>query len=262
MVDRVDDSGSPPPGVKRWLISCDETGFNGARHYGFGALWMPWQRRGDFAGLIRGLRDEHNYPYEIKWQKVKARYVEFYIDLVDVFFDTNWMWFHCLLVERAVVRRELHASMDEAHRKHFVMLLANKVRRSLRAFPTRQQTFRVWVDPMPSSYSKANEAASVILGHIIEKSGSSREVIEGVYPHVSHATPSIQLSDLLLGAVAACREGKAESQAKTEIMAHVASRLGWPSLRHDTLPNERKFNVWVFHDKTRGPRRENTRRTS
>ena len=38
-----------------WLVSCDESGFHGARFYGFGSLWMAWQRRGDFAADIQAL---------------------------------------------------------------------------------------------------------------------------------------------------------------------------------------------------------------
>jgi hypothetical protein len=41
MKDADDD---PRPGVLRWLISCDESGVHGSRHYGFGTLRMAWQR--------------------------------------------------------------------------------------------------------------------------------------------------------------------------------------------------------------------------
>jgi len=34
-----------PPGVVRWLISCDETGMHGAQFYGFGSLWMMSGRK-------------------------------------------------------------------------------------------------------------------------------------------------------------------------------------------------------------------------
>lgn len=63
----VSDEDDPPKGVVRWLISCDESGVHGARYYGFGTLWMAWQRRGEFAELIRELRQEHGYQHEIKW---------------------------------------------------------------------------------------------------------------------------------------------------------------------------------------------------
>lgn len=48
--------------VRRWLIAVDDSGIEGgSSFYGFGTLWMPWQRRGDFQELIRGLRARHRY---------------------------------------------------------------------------------------------------------------------------------------------------------------------------------------------------------
>jgi hypothetical protein len=38
-----------------WLISCDESGTGGARYYGFGSLWMSWDRRGDFLEDLRNI---------------------------------------------------------------------------------------------------------------------------------------------------------------------------------------------------------------
>ena len=55
-----DADDASPRGIIRWLVSCDESGVHGARHYGFGTLWMNWQRRGDSAALIRGVREEHD----------------------------------------------------------------------------------------------------------------------------------------------------------------------------------------------------------
>jgi hypothetical protein len=132
-IRRPETHDEPPPGVRRWLISCDETG---VRFYGFGSLWMPWQRRGDFATLIHSLRWQHGYTAEIKWNNVKAGSLDCFTDVVEAFFSTSWLWFHCLLVEKSVVRKELHGGdYDLARRKHLTMLLTNKVRRALRAFP-------------------------------------------------------------------------------------------------------------------------------
>ncbi|EPO1287739.1 DUF3800 domain-containing protein, partial [Escherichia coli] len=44
-----------------WHIACDESGIDGQRFYGFGSLWMKYQRRGDFCQLIRELRRKHGF---------------------------------------------------------------------------------------------------------------------------------------------------------------------------------------------------------
>ena len=76
----------------RWLVSCDESGIHGARFYGFGSLWMAWQRRGDFAADIQALRDEHGVSDELKWNKSGSKQNQYFFeDLIlrpRVFLDT------------------------------------------------------------------------------------------------------------------------------------------------------------------------------
>jgi hypothetical protein len=78
-------------------------------------------------------RGEHGFRDDVKWTKVSKFGYDCYAELVDVFFATSWLWFHCLLVEKSVVRKELHGGdYDLARRKHLTMLLTDKVKRALR----------------------------------------------------------------------------------------------------------------------------------
>ncbi|EBD2439659.1 DUF3800 domain-containing protein [Salmonella enterica] len=54
-------------------VACDESGTDGQRFYSFGSLWMKYQRSGDFAKLIRNVREKHEYFQEIKWECKKFR---------------------------------------------------------------------------------------------------------------------------------------------------------------------------------------------
>lgn len=65
----------------------------------------------------------------------------------------------------------------------------------------------------------------------------------------SHDTLQIQLCDLLLGAVMDAWLGAAQRPAKLAVQHAIATRLGWPDLRADTFPDEKKFNVWYFSPK-------------
>lgn len=256
IVDEDDDD--PAPGVKRWLVSCDESGVHGARHYGFGSLWMPWQRRGDFFELIRKVRFEHGYEHEIKWNSVKARFAEAYDDLVELFFKTSWLAFHCLVVEKAVVRKELHdGDWDEARRKHLEMFLTNKIQTCIKAHPGRELTFRIELDPIASRYDRADEALQVICNNVLAKT-RGRRAVDSVHTRDSREAVGIQLCDLLLGGVIAAWEGDTNAEAKLDLQQWIAYHLGWRDLRADTRPDERKFNVWVFFDGSRGARKVTT----
>ena len=89
--------------------------------------------------------------------------------------------FHCCVVERATVRKEFHrGDYDLARRKHFGMLRRDKMSRCLQAHPERQQTFRVFVDPIHSRYSKVDEAAHVICNNALAKVFNGRRPVDKV----------------------------------------------------------------------------------
>ena len=43
--------------------------------------------------------------------------------------------------------------------------------------------------------------------------------------------------------------------SRLDTQTWIAHHLGWPDLKADTHPGESKFNVWVFYDPTKSPRR-------
>ena len=236
-----------------WLISSDESGVGGQEFYGFGSLWMPYERRGSFHGDFMAIRRRHRMPdaFEVKWSNLDGhtrRAVA--LDLVGWFFQRPWLMFHCLVVRKADVDRSLHGgSFDLGRRKHFVMLLVNKMRQCTLAHPNRSNAFRVWVDPIASSYKKADEAAEVIARNTLRQMFTDSAVeVESLITRDSKDTPTIQLCDLLLGSVMEAWQGNARRQEKRDVAQHVALHLGWGDLRSDTFSTERKFNIWYFFD--------------
>ena len=239
------------PGVRSWLISCDESGVHGSQHYGFGSLWMKWQRRGDFINDFRQIKEKHGYRDECKWKKINSeRYLPFFEELITYFFQKQWLSFHCLVVRKAIIRKEEfhNNNWDLARRKHFTMLLTNKMKKALKRFPDREHEFRVYVDPIASSYNKADEAIEVISNNVLNQKLNAKSPVKSVITRDSKETPSIQLCDLLLGAVMETWQQKATNENKIKVRKKIAEHLGWSTLDSDTFNKERKFNIWYFFD--------------
>ncbi len=92
-----------------WHVGCDESGINGQVYYGFGSLWMKYQRRGDFTRIIRELREKHHMYDEMKWQKAYSKkYAGFYSEFIDVFFKNSWLAFHCIVIRKGMVDKSFH----------------------------------------------------------------------------------------------------------------------------------------------------------
>jgi hypothetical protein len=230
------------------------------KHYAFGALIMQYQRRGQFVREFRELLQGCNWG-EVKWNKLSDHKLAHYKRIVDHFFRTSWLYFHCIVVQRAWVQaRTYHkGSYDLARRKHFTQFLANKVDRITRLDPKREYEFRVYVDRIASSYKRADEAMYIIGNNLVSHARSERGLvdaakkspIENVIEVDSKDRPEIQLCDLLLGAVTDTWNGASTSKAKAQVKAHIATYIGWNDLRHATYARERKFNVWWLTDKFR-----------
>lgn len=239
-----------------WHVACDESGTDGQKYYGFGSLWMKYQRRGDFSRIIRELRDKHGFHNEIKWQKAHSKeYANFYSDLIETFFKHSWLAFHCIVIRKGMVNKDFHdGDYDLAKRKHFTKLISTKIKSVIKAHPERECEFRIEVDPIASRYQKADEAFHVIANNQLFKDMAGKELIKAVVTKDSKESEHIQIADFLLGAVMSAFQGKASSEAKLAVATNIANYLGWDTLKHDTWSTERKFNIWYFHDPTRGER--------
>jgi len=244
-----------------WHVACDESGVGGQKYYGFGSLWMKYQRRGDFVNKIRELRQKHRYHNEIKWQKAhKKHYAAFYEELIELFFKHQWLAFHCIVIRKGMVNKKYHdGDYDLAMRKHFTKLVSSKMSAVKKAHINRPCEFRVEVDPIASRYKKADEALHIIANRMLRKQFNGEEPIKSVVEKDSKNSENIQISDFLLGAVMSAFQGDASSPAKLKVAEKIAKHLGWDSLGYDTTPNERKFNIWYFHDHTKGPREVETK---
>lgn len=255
--DADNQSAAPAqPAYKNFAIYCDETGMGGGhQYYGFGSLWIPWERRGDLAAILRERRERH-FDRELKWGGVNGRTLEMYRELIDEFFRRRWMMFHCLLVPRATVDPGKHRDREEAMRKHYTLLLTNKIRTF--ALGRSDRRYRIRVDRLDCfGYQKSHEAIEAVGNNVLNKRMRER-LIEDVLAVDSKETAGVQLADVLLGAVASVWQKKQPSNSgKLQFRDELAGYLGWPDLKADTGPEQWKFNIWHFHDG--GPRVAKTR---
>lgn len=244
--DEVDEDAVP--GYRNYVVYTDESGMHRAKYYGFGSLWIPWERRGDFQAQLAELRRRHGLQDELKWSKVTRRTAPFVADVITWFFQRHWMMFHCVVVPRAEVNWKLHLDRDQAEQKHFTMLLKNKIAHFAKG---GGKLYRVRVDPLPWRYPKAGEVVQKILNAQL-MAAHGYPLVHDVVACESKKTAGIQVADLLLGCVLGAWQGDVEAEPKRRIMAHLAEHLGWPELEHDTFRHEWKFNVWHFYDSPSG----------
>ena len=118
-----------PPDYRNYLVYIDESSIHGkAKHYGWGSLWIPAERRGDIAKVIEVLKKKHRFQGEVKWSKLDAGKETFAKELIDIFLQRRWMMFHALLVHRPDIRLDLFSgNITEARLHHLSTLIRKKV---------------------------------------------------------------------------------------------------------------------------------------
>lgn len=235
---------------RNWLFAIDESGSRSTEFFGYGALILDWNRRGDLDASIRGVRETFGFYNEAKWNKVNRRSYEFMAALIDMFLEHSWLAFHCLVFKKSeLVKKLIGGRLDSSYQKLLTQFVTNKSGLALKREPRNHHVVRVWVDPIQSAYAKADEVVEIIGGHMLNRRAGEACRIKYVKTRDSKETPAIQLCDLLLGAVVTSWNNTSQPGSKKwELREYLATRLGWPDLLADTFPSQKKFNIWRLHD--------------
>jgi hypothetical protein len=200
-----------------------------------GGLWFPAEKRSLFKSEIRLLRKKFGVFGEIKWNKVSASKLDFYINLVNYFFDKKGddLRFRCVVVDKDKVNLvKYHESDAElGFYKFYYQLLHHWI--------LDFNTYSIFLDVKTSRVKSRLK----VLHRCLSCSNLSSE-IKLVQAIPSRESIFIQLTDLLLGAVNAKFNRQISTPVKEKIIETIELRLG-----HDiqsTYRTERKFNIFVI----------------
>lgn len=204
-----------------------------------GALWCPRELTHTASELIRDLKKRHGLTpqYEIKWTKVSAAKVDFFLDLVDYFFDDANLHFRALVVpDKALLRHEeFGQTHDEWYYKMYFDLL--------KAIIEPQHRFHIYLD-LKDTKGKAKVAK---LHQVLANAhyDFSRQIVERIQTVRSHEVELLQLADLLIGAVSYANRGLSSNSGKAAIVQRMRKRSRY-LLTQTTLLREEKVNLFLW----------------
>lgn len=205
----------------------------------FGAVWCPFEKHSEISTRIREIKKRHGLStdFEIKWSKVSPAKKDFYLDVLDYFFDDDDLHFRALVVPD---KRQLrHVAFGQDHNifyyKMFFILL--KVLFS----PSNQ--YRTYLDIKDTrSGATVAKLQDVLCNNMYD---FSRKIIERVQTVRSHEVQILQLADLLIGAVSYANRELAGNAGKEALVARMRKRSGY-TLRRTTLLREEKVNLFIW----------------
>ncbi|TYO92805.1 DUF3800 domain-containing protein [Desulfallas thermosapovorans] len=203
-----------------------------------GAIWCPKDSVNSLNKRIRSIKIKHNisYDFEIKWTKVSPGKIDFYLELISMFFSENNLHFRALIVDDKTKLRHDYYNQDHDtwyYKVYFTML---------KVILNPYDKYRIYLDIKDTrSSNKVKKLHDVLCNNMYD---FSRQIIERVQTVRSEEIELIQLADLLIGVVGYENRGLKNSMAKTLLVDRVKELSGY-SLTKSTLLRENKFNL--FH---------------
>jgi hypothetical protein len=205
-----------------------------------GAVWCPLEKTREIAVHIREIKRQHGLgsELEIKWVKVSPAQVQFYLDVMDYFFDDDDLHFRALIVpDKSLLR---HEEYNQSHDDWYYKIYFDM----LKVILSPTDHYRIYVDIKDSrGGAKVDKLRDVLCNNMYD---FSRQIIERVQIVRSHQVEIMQLADLLIGTIAYANRGLATSTAKTKLVERMKQRSGY-QLTQTTLLRENKVNLFRWH---------------
>ncbi len=223
-------------------VYCDESGHlpnDGQPNMVLGAIWCPAERARDMSIELRAIKKAHGLSpaMEVKWTKVSPAKVDFYLSLIDFFFDQTDLHFRALVIpdKSKLDHRAFNQDHDIWYYKMYFSML--------KAIITPVDRFRIYLDIKDTcSASKTSKLHEILCNSIYD---FNQDIIERIQTVRSHEVELLQLADLLIGAVQHIGRGPLQERAKDKLVRRIQMRSGY-TLQKSTLPTENKFNLFYW----------------
>ncbi|SET02842.1 Protein of unknown function [Salinibacillus kushneri] len=223
------------------LIFCDESrpellyserAKKDATYFSLGGIWLPKEEKEKIKSKIKYLRNKHNIKNEFKWNSVSPSKIDFYFDLVDLFFKEDGLQFRALIVDSNKVDMEKYHKNDSelGFYKFYYQLLHHKIK--------NDNEYAIYLD---QKKNKDPDRLNVL--HDVLQNANPWSVIYRVQAIASHQSEFIQLADLFMGAINYKYNEINSSEAKLNLIYKIESYLGMSI--GPTPSYTSKFNI--FH---------------
>lgn len=224
-------------------IYCDESchlEHDGELAMLIGGVWCPQSKKDEIFHRIREIKEEHGLSkrFEIKWNKVSKGQLDFYMDIINYFFDNSNLHFRVLVIPN---KQDLkHKLFNQTHDEFYYKMYFNM----LKAIFEPGCEYNIYIDIKDTQGQRKVEKLHKVLCN--NHYDFDRNLIRKVQQVRSEEVELVALADLLIGALSYVHRGKNTSAAKIKLIERIKDRSSY-SLSCSTLYRENKFNIFVWH---------------
>lgn len=227
---------------QNYNIYCDESchlEHDGERVMLIGGIWCPQSKKDEIFHRIREIKEEHGLSkrFEIKWNKVSKGQLDFYMNIINYFFDNDSLHFRVLVIPN---KQDLkHELFNQTHDEFYYKMYFNM----LKTIFEPGFGYNIYIDIKDTRGQRKVEKLHEILCN--NHYDFNRNLIYKVQQVRSEEVELVALADLLIGALSYIHREKNTSEAKLQLIEQIKRRSGY-NLKASTLYRESKFNIFVW----------------
>lgn len=201
-----------------------------------GGIWCPKNKCREINEHIRTIKEKYNISHEMKWVKLSESKKNAYLELINYFFDCEYLHFRVLIVDNKDAIN--HEVFDQTHDDWYYKMYFRMLKTSL----DPNDIYNIYMD-IKDTKSKTK---IVKLREVLANShyDFSNKMIKNMQVIRSHEVEIMQIVDILIGAMAYISRDLSKVKAKNDVINCIKERSGY-SLVKSTLYRETKFNI--FH---------------
>lgn len=226
-------------------IYCDESCHlpnNTSRFMVLGGIWCLKEKKKEIFKRLKEIKVQHGLPenFEIKWNKVSPSKQDFYMRMVDYFFDDDDLHFRGLVVNKEILDHEkFNQTHDDFYYKMYFDLL--------KVILEPSNSYNIYLDIKDTQgQTKVNTLKKILRTSSYDY---DKKIVKNVQQIKSHEVELLPLADLLIGAIGYLHRGLQTNTAKLAIIKRIQQRSGY-SLLNSTLYRETKTNLFIWKPKS------------
>lgn len=222
-------------------IYCDESGHlerDQVPVMVLGALWCEKEKAHEIAKRLREIKVQHELPpgFEAKWTKISPARKDFYLALLDYFFDDDDIHFRAVVIDKTQLD---HPRFGQDHDTWYYKMYFEL----LRFLIDPQAEHYIYLDIKDTRGGAKIAKLQEVLGN--DAYDFDRQIIKPIQQVRSNQVEQVQLVDLLVGAISYANRGLAGNSAKAAFVERLRERSGHV-LTKSTLLREQKVNIFVW----------------
>lgn len=225
-------------------IYCDESRVENPESINMviGALFVPRKDKRKISNKIKKICRKYNFLYELKWTKVNKRYLDFYKEIIDLFYEEKNLNFRCIVVAKNKIK------LDEYHNNDPELAFFKFYYLMLRAKLMDQNKYYILLDKKPTRDKNRARALHAFLdAYVLSKKTECG--IKHFQAYDSKNNILIQLADFFTGLMGfACNES-VQDNLKSLLADYLKQKIEVENLCKTSFLSEEKFNRFIWNGK-------------